>query len=169
MGKLSQVIIPVEDVPISDGQSLTVRGLAYEDFNLIYAKHAGMSEKIAQLFLKGKEGEIPPFEEIVKKLVTEFPEMAAEVISIGCDEPESVGVARKLPAVVQTRSLLAILRLTLHSTAEVKKIVEDIALGMMAADEIRWMPIDQTLDELLDDQKAIEDGSGASESTSASS
>lgn len=169
MGSLSEVIIPVEDVPISGGQTLTVRGLAYLDFGIIYEKHTTSAEEIAKIFVETKDGEMPPFDAIVKKLVTEFPEVAAEVIAIANDEPENITTARRLPAVVQTRALLAVTRLTLHSRAEVKKIVTDIMLGLMAADEIRWMPIDQTVSELLTDQPDTEAGSGESESSLASS
>ena len=169
MGSLSQVVIPVEDVPISDGQTLTVRGLSYTDFSEVYVAHAAAAEEIAKMFTETKEGEFPPFEDIVKKLITEFSDVAAEIIAIANDEPGQVAVAYRLPAVVQTRALLAVIRLTLHSQAEVKKIVQEITQGMIAAEEIRWMRIDQTVGDLIDELPATGDGFGAFEDSSASS
>lgn len=172
MGSLADVVIPTIEVPLSDGgeQTLTVRGLAYEDFRIVLVEHSDALEGLFQIFIKAKADTLPGFDSIVEHLMVKAPELAAKFIAIANDAPELVGVARKLPALVQTKCLISIAQLTLHSTAEVKKIVETLVTGMENLNEgISWMTMAQNVKLDPKDLALLGLGSGVLGETSASS
>lgn len=116
---LASYVPPRADVTMAGkGNPLTVsvRGLNLDDISLLVATHIDEFRAVAELW-EGASAEI--FASIQKdnfivKLVTQVPSMAATVISLAADEPDSRETVRTLPIAFQVKLLLEIVRLTLE-------------------------------------------------------
>ena len=129
MASLADINIPTAEVEIPGSDSaLTVRGLAPED---LYRAHEEYPDTIEGLFAwYSDRGDGSAIADVVKHVFAKAPEFSAFLIALANDAPENVALARRLPTMVQIRALIEISRLTFHSMAEVKKILEDFTTGM---------------------------------------
>ena len=127
--KLSDVRIPSEDIPFpgDDKQCLTVRGLNFTDIDLLWSLYQEPIEDVFNRFLEGQTADIPT---IVRSVVKDAPALAASIIATANDEPEQVKKALMLPLIVQVDALVKIATMTVSSAAAVKKIVDNLDIGM---------------------------------------
>ena len=128
MGSLNDIAIPTAEVIVSPGVTITVRGLAFYDVSTILKDHAGVLDKLYREHIVERH-EVPPADQLARALMTEAPDVAAQIIASANDAPEAVDKVRKLPGITQVNALLEIARLTFHSEDEVKKLLETVIEG----------------------------------------
>lgn len=115
--------------------TLSVRGLTLPDVSRLIVLH-----------LNGIEATYARFQEIKKQVFSrsasdqffiqammDFPEMIAEVISIGCDEPDELELAAKLPVGVQLECLHKIVTLTFEEAGGLKNLFASLITGLRGA------------------------------------
>ena len=129
MASLADIYIPTSEVPIPGSDSaLTVRGLALED---LYRAHEEYPDTIEGLFAWYTDrADSSAIADVVRHVFAQAPEFSAFLIALSNNAPDDVALARKLPTMVQIQALVEITRLTFHSMAEVKKILEDLTGGL---------------------------------------
>lgn len=110
------------------GGDFAVRGLSLEDLVHLHRTHTSEFGGVFDQFrdwASTEDGELPPLDQFVAKLLYQAPVLAARVIAIAADEDTDAGleVARRLPPLVQAEALQEIGRLTFRSEADVKKML----------------------------------------------
>ena len=128
MGSLADLKLPSTDVPVSDGQTLTVRGLSFTDISEIFRDHAMVLEGLYQKHIVDND-EMPPADQLARALMSEAPGVVAQIIAHANDEPESSEIVERLPALVQANALAEVAVLTFRSEAEVKELLEKLIQG----------------------------------------
>lgn len=128
MGSLSDVTLPTEEVSVSKGQTITVRGLSLTDVALIYRRHAEALENLYQEHIVDSD-ELPPMDKLARVLFDTAPNAVAEIIAAANDEPEMAPEAARLPGLVQIRALITVMALTFESEEEVKNLMETLIQG----------------------------------------
>lgn len=128
MGSLSDIIIPTEEVEVAKGVTITLRGLSFLDLSLLIQDHAVVLDKLYREHVVERH-EMPPTDQLARALMTEAPDLVAQVIAHANDEPESYEKVQKLPGIVQINALIAVAALTFHSEDEVKKLLETVIQG----------------------------------------
>lgn len=91
---------PTETVE-TNGGTITVRGLSFDDLHTLYQR--GHGESLAP-FLTGELN--------IGELVTDAPALVVDVIALAADSPDAAPAIARLPIAVQTRVLAAVYRLT---------------------------------------------------------
>ena len=130
---LDDLEIPRTDVALTgypEGSILQVRGLSFSDFERLFA---AFEDEMETLFDRIASDGIKQASTVVQSLVTEFPLLASHIIAVANDKPERAEKASMLAIVNQTELLIEITKLTVHSAATVKKIVETITSGLETA------------------------------------
>ena len=130
---LDELEILRTDVPLAgypEGTVLPVRGLSFADFERLFA---AFESEMETLFDRVSADGRMEASTIVQSLVTEFPLLSSHIIAVANDAPKSAEKASMLAIVNQTELLIEITKLTVHSAATVKKIVETITNGMEMA------------------------------------
>jgi hypothetical protein len=132
----------IRTVKLPRGMQMTVRGLALSDVTRIFRQHANDVEEIFKGFaedgaaLAGKSGD-PKFAQNAvatkfgSELLSNFPELVADIIAYASDEPTLSHKARQLPFPVQMEALKAIAELTFVEEDSLKKVME-IVVQMVA-------------------------------------
>lgn len=143
MGSLADLKLPTTEVPVSDGQTLTVRGLSLTDISEIFREHAIVLEGLYQKHIVAKD-EMPPADQLAKALMTEAPLVVAQLIASANDEPESDEIVGKLPIMVQANALTEVAALTFRSEAEVKELLEKLIQGSGVLSSLLGIAGDQT-------------------------
>lgn len=142
--KLSDYVIQREQITLpgkaKDGVKpfFEVRGLCLEDMTFLVQRHLGPITRAAKLWQESREdvlrtGNISNF---VMTLARDFPELAAEVISVAADELDEGATAKasRLPIASQIAALSAISRLSMEDAgglgnllAEMRQRLESVA------------------------------------------
>lgn len=128
MGSIADLIIPTEEVLVSEDITITLRGLSFLDLSVIIQDHAKILDKLYHDHIV-KRQEMPPTDQLAKALMTEAPDVVAHIIAHANDEPESWEKVQKIAGIVQINCLVSVARLTFHSEAEVKKLMETVIQG----------------------------------------
>lgn len=122
MASLLDFNFVTEDVLVG-GQSLTVRGISFDDVSLLISRHReALETAISSVAQAGGDTGA-----ILAPLIQQLPELAAQVIACATDAPELAEKARKLPVTAQLDVLLAVGRLTFEEAGGVKKFAEQLA------------------------------------------
>lgn len=99
--------------------TLSVRGLNLDDVALLMGAHA--EKMIGSFFAFEKMAKDSPTADAlmaksIMTLVFEAPAVAADIIALACDEPDSAPEARKLPFPAQVTALTEVGRLTFEAS-----------------------------------------------------
>ena len=137
MGKLSEIAIPTREVPIPGSTvAITLRGLSTDDLEQVFELHGPQLTGIFNDWVKANGMTMPEPGELIKILRKEVPAVLALMIALANDEPHSVATVGKLPGATQILAAVEVMKLTFHSVAELKKILEAIVLGMEGLSEL---------------------------------
>lgn len=128
MGSIADLVIHTEEVPVSEGVTITIRGLSFLDLSIVLQDHATVLDKLYREHVVERQ-EMPPTDQLAKALMTEAPDVVAHIIARANDEPESWEKVQKIPGIVQINCLVSLARLTFHSEAEVEKLMETVISG----------------------------------------
>lgn len=143
---LSDYEIPRTTIKLDKRNKIEVRGLGLEDVSFLVRIHKGEVDDLINAFrkkvvnndpAKNAEGNFDPtaIDDLVKSggddliygFLQQFPLLAANVIAVACDEPNSWQTARQLPLPTQVEALLAIARLTFEDAEGFKKFVGNVS------------------------------------------
>lgn len=135
--KLGDIEIPRAEVPLPGSEhTLTVRGLSPVDIGTIYT---ACRDSVEDLFKTFRESGEQGLESVAREVVENHTGLAGWVIAVANDSPEEAVKAASLPTVTQLQAIQEIVRLTLASTADVKKILSALLRGAeAAADLMEW-------------------------------
>ena len=142
---LSDYTIPRTD--IKAGKTvLSVRGLSLDDISFLVSVHKEDVDAIVETFrskVVGKTDDVSPDtidaavrengDELITAFLQQFPLVAANVISLACDEPEAWKNAQRLPLPVQVEALLSIAKLTFEDAEGFKKFVGNVIAVLRSA------------------------------------
>jgi len=136
MGHISGLTLPTREIELPGGdQTITVRGLGATDLTVLTEAHLPKIVAVYTAVQKDVLAGMTPdmLQATIKTVLNLAPEVAAHAILIANDDPnpeEGMGKVMKLPAPVLVNALFALFELTLHSEAEVKKLLEAILDAM---------------------------------------
>lgn len=107
------------EIPLSDKNSFSVRGLDIDDITHILANYLPAVSKAADLYRQHQESAFTNvnFVKFCGVLATDFPGLTMEVISMAADEPEAKNV--KIGLAAQMAALQAIFKLTVEDAGNV--------------------------------------------------
>lgn len=134
MGKLKSLRLPSQDIPLPDGQSLTVRGLSLPDVQaLVRGRFSEMTilfDQYAPVFEStGAEAMTDDLiQGVGHRLLDSAPDIAAHIIALGADDAdeEGIAIAKRLPFPAQIEALEAIGRMTFDAGGGPKKVLETV-------------------------------------------
>jgi hypothetical protein len=128
--KLSDIKIDTATVEVDARQSFEVRGITFADLMEMTKDHLPAMRTIFDTFMKNRaNGAVFGKEEVTGLLldaVKEFPELIFRAIAMAADEPDMVGLVKKLPMTAQLEAVEKICRLSLKTDADIKKFQETI-------------------------------------------
>lgn len=130
--KLSEYVLPQKTV-----EGINVGPISFESVSAIYFQKAEKLEAVFDKFLRG--GDIDN-SEVIGRLVREAPDVASLIIAHGCGEPESAGVAAKMPAPLQIALLEGIAELTFAVEGGLKKTLETVTRVLVEASDLAALP-----------------------------
>lgn len=134
MGRIGDITVPETDVPIPGSKvGLTVRGLSADDIAAIYG---GCKDEIDELFDLFRDGQELGLANVVKAIMDRHVGLACNIIAYANDSPDQAAKVRTFPVAVQLQALSEIGRLTIVSTADVKKILASMIEGSEGMNEI---------------------------------
>lgn len=137
MAKLSQITIPSVEVPLPGlDETITVRGLSVNDLERIFQDHGEGLTELFRDWVASKGLTMPEPAELINMLRQEVPDVLAAMIALANDDPDAAETVSRLPGVVQVSAAIEVLKLTFHSVAELKKILEQAILGMEAVTDL---------------------------------
>lgn len=121
------------EVPLSEDNSFSVRGLDIDDITHILTNYLPAVTKAAELWKQHQESAFTNvnFVNMCGVLSTEFPGLVMEVISIAADEPEAKNVRIGLGA--QIAALQAIFKLTVEDAGNVGNLFATVAAAAKGA------------------------------------
>lgn len=121
------------EVPLSEDNSFSVRGLDIDDITHILTNYLPAVTKAAELWKQHQESTFTNvnFVNMCGVLSTEFPGLVMEVISIAADEPEAKNVRIGLGA--QIAALQAIFKLTVEDAGNVGNLFATVAAAAKGA------------------------------------
>jgi hypothetical protein len=127
MGQLTALKQPTTTIKTSGGD-LTVRGLAFEDIWTLAVDHGPHATLLFNKVINQERFDMAETRVIFQDLIPQMPSIVAATIALAVDEytPEGMDVAKKLSPRVQLDAIEAILKLTIESEAELKKLVESV-------------------------------------------
>lgn len=138
---LKNYTAPRKDIPLGNGESVSVRGLNLEDISFLVQVHHADVDRLVETFrgrLQGAAsgGQVDPakVEQAIRdnssgmlvNFVQHFPLLVANVIALAADEPNAWENATKLPIPVQTEAVVEIARLTFEDYNGFKKFVGNV-------------------------------------------
>lgn len=135
MGKLSTVQIPTKEVPLPDGQSLTVRGLNLGDLLFLLGDQAPLMKELFDEFMRRAEEEditLDVTRELFFYALQKAPGLVFGALALANDEytPEAIEIAKKMPTTTLVIIFEAILQMSISTDAELKKSVEIVSSRM---------------------------------------
>lgn len=117
--------VPTKAIALPGGESFTVRGLSLDGIAAILADYQTLVEEtVAQSASADGNFDMRDFRSIAEKVVTRFPQLAAEIIALAADEEDVIEEARSLPAPIQLVALEHIATLTFEASGGPKSVVE---------------------------------------------
>lgn len=107
---------PTKQIPLPRGESMTVRGLGFEDISLLIADHVEEITEIVELWQSSKTDIFSQanLQTFVLTLVRHSPTLVAEVISRGADATDEIETVRKLPFAIQIAAMSEIGNMTME-------------------------------------------------------
>lgn len=132
MGHISNLTLPKREIEVPGGdQTISVRGLGANDLTVLVEAHmpkiVAIYTSIQQEVLSGLSEDT--MQAVIQTILKLGPEVAAHAILLANDDPNpeaGMGTVVRLPAPVLVNALIALFELTLHSEAEVKKLLETL-------------------------------------------
>lgn len=117
-------------------ETVSVSGLSLESITTLVRTHLPDLEALFDLMQAGDNLKGEDVMKLAAALVSQAPGFAANVIALGCGEPDQVAQAEKIPGPKQMELLVTIGNLTFQEVGGVKKSWEMITglLGMKGAD-----------------------------------
>lgn len=105
--------VMVDDELVEQENSFVVRGLGLDDFGVLLTNHLMVITQAAEAYAAHKKNvtSTASLQGFVQILITDFPTLMSEVISVAADEPGAAKV--RLPLAIQIAALTEIARLTL--------------------------------------------------------
>jgi hypothetical protein len=96
--------------------SLTVRGLSFQDFTLLFTQYGKPVDEIFQFIERAQSGGAVDFnaKAFGADLISTAPQAVASLIALAADEPDQATKAARMPLPVQIRCLEAIYKLTVE-------------------------------------------------------
>lgn len=127
MGQLSSYVLPTEEVRLPGGQTITVRGLAFEDFWIIAQTNGPQAASLFQKMVKKENFDLEEARKVFQGILPQMPELVGVAIALAADDfPAGEHNARRLPPRVHLDALEKIFKLTIESEAEVKLLGEQL-------------------------------------------
>lgn len=131
---IDDIQIPSREVELPgfpDGTTLTVRGLSFKDFEVLYSAFSAEIETLFSTFFAAK-ADADILDAVVKALLTDFPIFTSHIIACANDRTDAAEKISMFPIAAQASLLIVIVELTVHSAATVKKIVDSIGAAIEA-------------------------------------
>lgn len=132
MGKLSTFTPVTEEVEVSGGQTITLRGLSVNDLAGILHENANTLDALYKEHIVSESEDVPDMDVLIRALMTEAPQAVGSIIAHANDEPEMADVVTQMSGMDQIKMLLAVGRLTFHSEEELGNVVTALIQGMRA-------------------------------------
>lgn len=130
---LRNIKIPTEAIVVND-DAFDVRGIALADLMVLAQAHGPALVTMFGMVMKKDGFEIneSTVRSTILDVMTQFPDLLSALIALASDDytPETVAIARRLPADAQASALQAIFRLSFSSEATLEKLLE-LATKMM--------------------------------------
>ena len=105
---------PTHTVPLTNGQSITVRALTLPDFAAIAQEHGSDLAALGEL-LKRESWASADAAALAQQALVIAPDVVAQALALAADEPDAADAVGKLPLPVVVLALVAVVRLTLES------------------------------------------------------
>ncbi len=140
MAHLSALVVRTTEVAVPGGDaSITLRGLSANDIAVLMNEHlpeillaVGTVREKAASGMSADEMKL-----VIETLLSVAPDLVAHIIArASFRDPDPAGariVAREAPAIFQINALIAVFELTMHSEAEVKKLIETVTNLLLGA------------------------------------
>jgi hypothetical protein len=144
MGQFQGYVTPTVEVPLTDKQSITFRGLDLNDLSTIISNNLDGVSKAVDLYSRSKADIFAQqnMQGFILVLAKDFPGVVTEVISVASDSPEVRDM--KLPFPFQLRALAEISKLTLEEVGGMGNLFATLgALWKGARDAGVSRPLDQ--------------------------
>ncbi len=127
---------PRIEVPLLDGNTVSVRGFNLDDFLALMPNHLEPLSKIAELYAQHKTSVFSgrALQDFILHTARSFPGLLSEVISIAADEPEAKNV--KLSTGLQISVLTAITKLTIEEAGGLGNLfaqLRDVGVKVLVA------------------------------------
>lgn len=126
--KLKDIVIARETVEVDAEQSFEVRGVSLADVTILFRTY---TEEMITLYQKFDEQRVPGtmvtsqfVEQLAMTALREVPELIFAVVAVAADEPDSVDIFKKLRTSVQVDAITKVVKLSITSEAELKKVME---------------------------------------------
>lgn len=104
------------------GGSFVVTALSFNTLSVLIKTHLAEMEEIFDVVAPDLDTDSPiNAEALARKLVTEAPGLAANIIALAAGEPDYAGNAARLPFPVQMDTLIEIGRMTFEEVGGIKK------------------------------------------------
>lgn len=128
---LRDFVISTRTIAIGGDQKFSVRALGFDDIQHFLVARGSLVEQALDLLggIKDDADSADPeqMRAVGAKLLAALPDLAAEVIAVAADEPDTAPQARRLPAPVQLEALMAVYELTFSEPDSVKKFFDRLA------------------------------------------
>lgn len=124
---LKDLSLPTSNVSLPNGESFDVRGVNLTDITVLIRHHRPALVEFFNSTISGN-GEVNLDSPMVllEGALTALPEVAAELIALAADSPESALIASRLPFPVQFDALEKIAVLTFEAEGGPKKVMETV-------------------------------------------
>lgn len=126
--------VPKQEIALSGGQVLTVRGLSLSDILQLVRRFKPELEGIFSIITSG-ELDIENTAQLAFAAIQSAPELVAYGVALAADEPDASDVVLTLPLDVQVAALEAIATLTFSSGGGVKKMLEAVVRMMQGLNQ----------------------------------
>lgn len=123
---LADFVLPTLEVPLPDGSSFAVRGIAAQDVAILIAAHASTMETF---FARFQSGEAQGQTDLAMgmSLITEAPALMSKIIALAADEPGMESVVGKLPIGIQLDALQKIAKISFEASGGVGNFADAVA------------------------------------------
>lgn len=132
MGRLKDIVIARETVEVDAEQSFQVRGVSLADVTILFRTY---TDEMIQLYDEFDRQRVPGttvtsqfVSELAMSALKEVPELIFAVCAVAADEPEAVGTFKQLRTSVQIDAITKVVKLSITSEAELKKVQEAVTL-----------------------------------------
>lgn len=127
---LIDIVIPYEEVPVSEGQVLKLRGITFEDLDFLMSKNAKELNALAAMLASAIDDTAEQADKTASATMASMqvtrPTLASQIIACASGDysEEAIGRARLLPLPVSMEALTVISKLTFEVNGGIKKFVE---------------------------------------------